>query len=359
MVHGKGDRGRCALGSSVCVGLLVVLGLGVSDEARGDTATREPVRLSYRSEGLCPSAETFFAYVRARTDKIRPATASERARTLEVAVEEGATESRGSLAVVGDDGAASSSRTVRATTCQDVVTALALVAALAIDPEARTAPLEPPTDAAPPPPRAAPTDAGVEAAKAPDAAPAHEPPRVAREPHVRTPTELRGSIGVGAEGSSLLALRPALAVSLGLDVVRDALVSPSFTLRLTRTFEGTSRVAAGAALVTFSSAALEPCPVRVALGALTVLPCARLAFGFVEAEGSGMTSPASALRGWADVGAHARASFRAVGPIFVEAHAGARFPLFRDRYFVDEGTALYEVPVAIAAFGGDLRVAFP
>jgi hypothetical protein len=33
-------------------------------------------------------------------------------------------------------------------------------------------------------------------------------------------------------------------------------------------------------------------------------------------------------------------------------------PLFRDTYFVDAGTTLYEIPRVLLAFGGELRVAF-
>jgi hypothetical protein len=345
--------------------------LGLAVEAVGQPTPREPIRLAYRSEGLCPSGEQFFSDVRARTDKIRPATGSELARTLNVEVEEGPSESRGSLSMAGTDGTTSSTRTVRAKTCRDVMTALALVAALAIDPEARTSPLSPlvaSADAGPPlvPPSkdagAAPaTDAGTPdralipvAARSAGMADAGPPVAESR------PSLTRFSVGFGAEGSSVLGVRPALSVTLGFAWVRDSVVSPAFLLRLTRSFQGTSVQTRGSANVTFSAAAIEPCPLAFRLGeAFALLPCARIAFGFVEAEGSGVTTPSSALRGWGDVGAHLRASLRLGGPVFLDAHGGARFPLFRDRFFVDQNTTLYEAPAVVGAFGGDLRFAFP
>ena len=372
----RNDVGRWAL-----AGLLCALLSGLAVEAVGQPTPREPIRLAYRSEGLCPSGEQFFSDVRARTEKIRPATSSEVARTLKIEVEEGPSESRGSLSIAGTDGTTSSTRTVRAKTCRDVVTALALVAALAIDPEARTSPLSPlmvsdagqppvppSNDAGAPAPAilTSPEDGGAPASREPIALPPRSSGATDAGPSVETPREAsrpsqtRFSVGVGAEGSSVLGVRPALSVTLGLDWVRDSMVSPAFLLRLTRSFQGTSVQTGGSANVTFSAAAIEPCPFAFRLGeAFALLPCARLAFGFLEAEGSGVTTPSSALRGWGDVGAHLRASFRLGGPVFLDAHGGARFPLFRDRFFVDQSTTLYEAPAALGAFGGDLRFAFP
>ncbi len=365
-------RAGRAFGFGVCAVLVVGSALRLPC-AFGQSAAREAVRVSYRSEGLCPSGERFFADVRARTEKIRPAAGDEPARTFKVEVIEGPTESRGSLSIMASDGTASSPRTVRARTCADVVTALALVAALAMDPEARTAPLftdasaggpEPPADRTAPP-----EDAGADRneppprAMAADAsAPTDARPATSDASRVlpSVPVETRVSFGGGAEGSSVLGLRPALTLAVGLDFLRADVLSPAFTLRLTRSFRGTTSLATGAANVTFSAAAIEPCPLRFRLGdTLAVLPCARVAFGFVEAEGSSVTTPAKALRGWGDVGAHVRVSWAIAGPISLDVHGGARFPLFRDRFFVDQGTTLYEVPSAVGAFGGDLRFVLP
>lgn len=366
---------RAVLGGRAALLVLVcgTVAASVAVEALGQTLTREPIRIAYRSEGLCPSGDTFFGDVRARTDKIRPAQGAERARTLKVDVEEGANESRGALAIVAEDGSTSSVRTVRAKTCGDVVSALALVAALAIDPEARTSELPNMVDAGPAL-RAAPLASSVTTSESPAPAKARDageadasvrstpsPSATAVEPPTPSkPIETRFSIGVGVEGASVLAVRPALSVVLGLDLQRDEVVSPSFTLRLSRSFTGSASVAAGTANLTFSAVGLEPCPLRFRIGeAFALLPCARLAFGFVEAQGAGVTTPANALRGWGDVGAHLRASLRIIGPVFLEAHGGARFPLFRDRFFVDQDSTIYEIPTVLGAFGGDVRFAFP
>jgi hypothetical protein len=351
-----------------------VAGVLVAVAASGDAPTREPVRVEYRSEGQCPSGESFFGEVRARTDKVRGATAGERARALRVEVQEGARESQGSLVIVGADGAASSVRTVRAKTCDDVVRALALVAALAIDPEAKTAPRVDPVpvsstaQGAPPAPTATALDAGTDA-ESPDAAPrlpettsrpgrpAPPEPREPAEPPARTTASL--GLALGLEGATVLEARPSPVVVVGLDIARNRLISPWIALRLARSFEGEAATSAGTAKLVFSSAALEACPLRLRVAEpLALFPCGRVAFGFVEAEGAGVTTPASALRGWGDVGLHARAALHLAGPLHLDGHVGARVPLFRDTYFVDTATTLYEIPRVLLAFGGELRVAF-
>lgn len=361
------------------MGALAGVVLGAFATAALAEPAREPLRLVYKSEGLCPSGERFFSEVRARTDKIRPAHGDEPARTLRVEVEEGAKDSGGTLVVVGADGTASSTRTVRAKTCGDVASALALVAALAIDPEARTSPtVPPPTSASAAPdlvdasaptgdaavPAVLPNDASATAtttrvdAEAPSSPTAS--PRAPSPPPPEVPARYRGYASFGAEGSSLLEMRPAFAIEVGLDVLRGGVLSPAIGLRASRSFTGEERTASGTASMTFSTIAIEPCPLRLEIARdLAVLPCARVAFGFVEAEGSGITTPLSATRGWGDVGTHAKLVWNVGGPVRLSGHGGARFPLFRDRFFVDPDVTLYEAPAAVFAFGGDLGIVFP
>jgi hypothetical protein len=169
---------------------------------------------------------------------------------LRVEVQEGAKDSQGSLVVVGADGAASSVRRVRATTCDDVVRALALVAALAIDPEAKTAPRVAPSplpqapDAEPPPSATAPATA-VDAG-APEAATSPPPRTTARttptappklpEPPEPPPRGRRSpSVSAwGLEGATVLEARPSPVLVVGLDVARNRLLAPWLARRLPR-----------------------------------------------------------------------------------------------------------------------------
>jgi hypothetical protein len=364
-------------------GVAAVFGLGVAAlaahaSAQGSASNAsEPLRVDYRREGACPDGDAFFGAVRARTEKARPATSGEAARTLKVTVAEEARGSRGTLAIVAADGASSTSvREVRAATCDDVVSALALVAALAIDPEARTTPVALAPAPAPSASSAPPSDAG-----APDAAPpssastapsASSPPSAPAPPSPpptprSTPPEsppgkpisLGFEVGLGAEGSTVLATRPAFSVLVGLDLARDSLFSPAFTLRASRSLAGTAATSAGSASFVFSSVALEPCPLRVRLTeGVALLPCARIAVGYVDAAGSGITTPANATRLWGDVGAHARLNLAIGRFLSLDLHGGARVPLSRDRYYVEPDATVYEIPAVTFAFGGDVRLRF-
>jgi hypothetical protein len=371
--------------------LASVLGLGVAAlaahaSAQGSSSkSSEPLRVDYRREGACPDGDAFFGAVRARTEKARPATGGEAARTLKVTVAEEARGSRGTLSIVAADGASSTSvREVRAATCDDVVSALALVAALAIDPEARTTPVAlSPTPAPNASSSSAPSpDAGVL-----DAAPSPAPtasasgsssgsntpsvPATAAKPSATTPRQdlpespptkpvrLDFEVGVGAEGSTVLATRPAFSVLLGLDVARDSLFSPAFTLRASRSLTGTAATSVGSASFVFSSVAVEPCPIRFRLAeSVALLPCARLGIGYVDAVGSGITTPANATRLWGDVGAHARLNLMISRFLSLDLNGGLRVPLSRDRYYVEPDATVFELPAVTFAFGGDLRLRF-
>lgn len=364
-------------------GIAAVFGLGVAAlaahaSAQGSSSKpSEPLRVDYRREGACPDGDAFFGAVRARTERARPATSGEAARTLKVTVAEEARGSRGTLAIVAADGASSTSvREVRAATCDDVVSALALVAALAIDPEARTTPvaLVPApsssssgapdagvNDGAPPPapPASASNSASPSGLPAPPPTPSAPPPRKPLEPAPEKPVSLGVEVGVGAEGSTVLATRPAFSVLLGLDVTRDSLFSPALTLRASRSLAGTAATSAGSASFVFSNVALEPCPVRFRLAeGVSLLPCARLGVGYVDATGSGITTPANATRLWGDVGAHARVSLALARFFSLDFNGGVRVPVSRDRYYVEPDATVYEIPAVLFAFGGDVRLRF-
>ncbi|HWP07884.1 MAG TPA: hypothetical protein VNN72_19200, partial [Polyangiaceae bacterium] len=139
----------------------LALGAGVvlaPRAARAGDAT-EPIRIEYRAEPGCPTAEEFNAQVFRRTSSARLATGGDTARTFIVGIERRGTTLTGSLVIRQADGT-SESREVRGPDCSEVATVLALATALAIDPKASlsadAAPLPMPdieaTSEPPPPP---------------------------------------------------------------------------------------------------------------------------------------------------------------------------------------------------------------
>src|SRR5438045_2809080 len=135
---------RVRLGLALCCGLLTA---GVARAAAAED--RVPLQLSYSAPGDCPSAAGFFAQVAARTALARTAAPGERTRELVIVIAHVAGGSMGTLQLTAADGA-SSTRSVSAAQCEQVVTALALMTALAVDPNASVAAIPEPALAATP-----------------------------------------------------------------------------------------------------------------------------------------------------------------------------------------------------------------
>ena len=106
--------------------------------AAAEDAT-EPIRIEYRAESGCPSADEFNAQVFRRTASARLATGGDTARTFIVRIERRGPSLVGSLVVRQTDGT-TESREVAGPECGEVATVLALATALAIDPKASLAP---------------------------------------------------------------------------------------------------------------------------------------------------------------------------------------------------------------------------
>jgi hypothetical protein len=92
----------------------------------------EPIRLTYRAAGDCPAEARFVDAVQRRTARWQ-IVAEEHARAFDVDVSAGGSRSRGVLRITAPDGTVTR-RAVAGASCAEVVSALALMTALAIDP---------------------------------------------------------------------------------------------------------------------------------------------------------------------------------------------------------------------------------
>ena len=127
-----------------------------------------PLRIEFEAPSGCSSAESFYAGVRARTDRVRRAEATETGVHLRVRLTRRTTDVHGELRGFDERGE-TETRSVNGESCEEVVEALSLTAALALDPNARFAPsAAPPTPedtASPesgPPPSAQPPETELE-----------------------------------------------------------------------------------------------------------------------------------------------------------------------------------------------------
>src|SRR5262245_22102344 len=130
----------------VCGIAILFAEVGVADAQPAgpiDHDEHERVELRYTAPGECPTRDAVVALVRERTPAVEVATGAP--RVFAITITASADGFAGSLVVDG-----SADKQLTATRCDDLVSALALVTALAIDPLASTAPISI-THTAPPP----------------------------------------------------------------------------------------------------------------------------------------------------------------------------------------------------------------
>lgn len=338
----------------------VVFALGAATPAPAEPIA---LRVEFDAPAGCSSADAFYASVRARTDRVRRADDSEPALSLRVRLTVGAREVHGELNGVDEHGARQTRR-VRGATCDEVVEALSLTAALALDPNARFQPIPvvPPTPDAP---DAAPTwDARARAEE-----PRREPPD---EPELDEPDEpdepARADIDVEFElGAQVLAtVVVASEIDLGgaiagrLTRPGEGIFSPSFGLQLVHVRNDllTDPGDSPGARVRFTSVVVTACPVRWPLTPNADLrPCAAAAAGVLAASGRNISHPESVSRSWWSLGGTLRAQ-TALGPeLAIEIEAGLAVPLVRRRFVTTApDTLVAETPVI--APSGALGVAY-
>jgi hypothetical protein len=326
---------------------IVGIGLTLRSVPSGAQPADEPVRFDYRAPPNCPDAETFATRVRERTARARLGERHELARTfvVEVRVEEGGgatarlsfVDSRGSPVV----------RSVRGQTCDEVVSAIALITALAIEAGPIVAG-EPTSVVAPPPRTSAPPPEPL--------ATAGKKERALRRPE---PEALAWLAGIQAGVTTWLGPSP----NLGVGVFGEVGVYAGASARLTLLYSTSHELVAlsdGAfrrADFTAFVARAEGCPYAAGLGGgFRFVPCLGFGLGLLEGQGDQETVHPSkeGRRFWAEVVPTLRFDWTVSDSLVFFAQGELGLPLVR-RTFVFEGPPqpVWEIPAAGAgaAFG--------
>ncbi len=338
------------LGAAVCAILLLL--------AQRAGAEEERVALDYHAPDECPGKAAFESEVRARTAKVKFGAEGRRFR---VVVDRGESGGAGTLSIREGD-AAPSERTLSGAACDEVVSALALVAALAVDPLASTAPrselvlpAEPEPEPEPAPaPKPEPAKAPVERVSSPP----RPSPKPARAP--AEPTQFRA--GLRADLVSGPAPKPLLAGGFELFLHRKTLL-------------GESGLGLGffAAQTGVGGPDLETARFRWLVGRVALCPlgagrplyyhlCAASDLGALHAEGLAIYQPEARTRLWADAGAVAVAGCEFGPHWYAGLAAGALVNLTRDRFFFEappRPETVYDVPFATFFAGAGLGLAIP
>jgi hypothetical protein len=321
------QKGRRCGGNAARVAASALLASLVTASASAQTGDA----IEYSADAACPQRESFMADVRARTDRLSSPPHGQAVVVYRVRAETTPRGAHGRLDVVDASGA-TSSRDVEGVTCNDVVDALALVLALAVDPNASTAPLA----SIAPPAAARVEDGGT--------------PSAPRRPAPPWSGHLGASFGaeVNAGVTPALLVGPVLGVEASIErVTQGPRIEPILELRaaITRAQSGTVSAEVGAARFVWTAGQLDACPLRAIAGPVQAVPCARLEGGILEAAGMGVDVSHDVSSTWLAVGGMVRVRWTPLSVLFVDVDGALLAPLQRDHfYFSRPQTGIYDVP---------------
>ena len=309
---------------------------------RAAFAQEEPIRLEFEAGDGCPGRPEFMAQVRARTERVRFVEAPNDVRELTISARPEGDRAVGRLRLGKSSDA---DRLVTGKTCVDVISALALIAALAIDPAAKSVDAIDVSLAPHPSTDATLQDDGTLVPPAP-ASRETPPPTPARADTSGAKWSWFGGGGARGEisrgfGSNAITLAGAsLHVEAGLaigDIWRPAL-RLSAVLSASPTVQPDAAPDVGAATFTLIAARLAACPIEYQLRpSFVVRPCASLELGrlYASAEtvpNGAVTDPRTGHIARVAMGQSLQGRVRVAPRIWMELEVGAAEPLLRQNF---------------------------
>jgi hypothetical protein len=321
-------------------GTLALTTFGVATARPEPVRPPERVRISYVAPAQCPDQAAFEAGVSDRLNRAWRAAPGELARTIRVVVTE-----EGGLLVARmaftDATGRPVSRAVSAERCEEVVSGIALVTALAIQSQVFGEQAAASASAAP----TASTGPAVRlAAGAPTSL--SSPPR---QPPTSRPSALAHDVGLRFGVADQLG--PRLATGVGALWGIGPVAHPSFVRLVADWYDTRTMVRAGGkARFQLLAGRLEVCPVRLGLSRSLVLPaCAGVEAGVLIAEGKGgVVNPKTLDFAWVAAVLAPRVRLE-LGHVFAELVAEERFPLARRTFKFRPNSFVNEIPYV--AFG--------
>jgi hypothetical protein len=344
-----------------------LVGIAVAGGAAAQTS--RSIRVEYEGPAACSDRHAFEEQIRARSARI--VWGADGATLVRVHLSGAGAGTVGEVTIVDPSGQKSHRRVEGA--CNDVVSALALIAAVALDPLASTAAgasaapsaaaSSSSSSAAPPPPPSA--SAAPEPPKPEPSAtsrPAENPPPSPPSEHSSTHV-WAWSIGVHAGLTAGVAPPLLVSVPLFVDISRrtESPFAPAFRLRAVRSNSGSGNAGVPNADFTWTLGTLDACPLGLPGSPdarFRLVPCVRFEVGLLEAQGLGVTPTRSSARPWVAGGGAARASLWVVGGLFLEVEGGLVVPLLQDRFFVEPNTTLHVTPALVGSGAAGFRVSF-
>jgi hypothetical protein len=298
-------------------------------------APGEPFRLEYWAEGHCPDAIEFARQIQTRAPLLRPAQGDEPALGFYAELAERAGSATGRLTARTPDGR-EVTREVRGATCDDVVTALALIAALAADPDQPVA--VPATR-----PARVPAARSIRRAPADDSAlEATLPPDPAQ----------RWTFGVGGGLSFDSSVAPSPGYGLGVEFDAESKGGsawrPLFGLSAIRAAAPSTETNTGTASFTYLAFRGTVCPLRWPEETpLFFRPCLFFDAGVLEGNVASETSSEDKSQSWFASGAFGRVEALVDEVVSFQLDGGVTTALKRDSFRAGPGEpSTFQVPAA-------------
>jgi len=310
-------------------------GLATPDPEKG----AKPVQVEFDAPAGCSGADAFFSSLRSRTDEARQAEGNEPHTTLQVRLTRTRGRVLGELRMVDDRGG-TDTRKMQGASCDDVVQALSLTAALALDPNAllsapATAPI--PTVPAEPGADATATPAASKPATAKRAADEDAAEAAAESDATPTRSQLHDpwfELGAGAMGTALLAAQasPGIAVSSRWTPVGSGVLHPTLGLAFAHVRNDVLR-SPGAVQVSLTGLVATACPLRFSASIVTIQPCALLVAGWLAASGRQDTYSYEVDHLWLSAGGVLHLSALLGGGLSLDLDGGVSAPFFKRRFY--------------------------
>ena len=277
----------------------------------------EPFRLVWSTSASC-EARSFLAELAGRTTLLREARTDEHAITLIVETFRTPNGVRGKLSVRKTDGDLSV-REVPGSSCREVESAMALIAALMVDPLAAGLERGSTHQHAPPPPP--------------------EADATAREAAVGLRIEQR------LTGQSAVAPGFTWGQAIGVMLTHEtSTFRPSLGLSA-RVADTTTVGSQGSAELDFAAAQLTLCPLGSRPSVTWDLrACAALQLGRLRGTGFDTPSPATKSVFWSSAGVELQARYQLLGPLWLGAEGAFNFPFSRERFYLEPQETLHRVP---------------
>jgi hypothetical protein len=320
---------------------LGLLGALASNDATG-------IRIELDAPPDCATAEAFYEKVRSRTERVRPVVEGEAGVRVVVRITRVGAKAHAELRVIGESGE-SDTRRVDGSSCTEVVEALSLTVALAVDPTAR---LAPPT----PTPSASNTSVpGTSSSLSEPSASEPEPPPAEREPaKARADAERELETRIGAELLAMNQVTPYVSFGGGgsLRFVMPWGAATSFGVAVVH-LQNDLFSSAENASIRSTLVELSACPKRFLDPAVfTLEPCITGLGGTLAASGRDVAHSSDVSRSYFALGGKLLAALALGKGWAVELQAGLAVPLTRRRFVILEPRRQVGETPSISALGG-------